>query len=235
MGNYSNNIVFINKKEKKISDKFKFRFAFFLIIIFGLSIPFSFIMKSLLYIPELTKEKAIKIMNYDIDFPNTLNKATSQNAGINRELYYFNLFNTNDLTRINRKTYTLNVDLIINYKTVEIDTNCNLIFQFKDEKWILSEIKDIEEKDISPGESAGRYILNKINNDLTTNGYFEFNGVKNKLNQETVKNLAVLTESGTPEETTVHLGKHFEKPSIIATLSFNYDTSQWELKSFSLR
>lgn len=29
MGNYSNNIVFINKKEKKISDKFKFRFAFF--------------------------------------------------------------------------------------------------------------------------------------------------------------------------------------------------------------
>lgn len=235
MDNYSNNIVFVKEKNKKLSDKFKFGLSIFIIILFGLSIPFSFVLKTLLHVPQLTKDEAINLIYSDWNFTLNVNKAISNNATNNKEIYYITSLTTNNFNKINKKVYVLNIDTSINYTDIEIDTNCNVIFKYIDNNWTITDITNIKEENIRPGVSAGTYILNKINNDLNTKGYFEFNGIKNRFNTQTFSELTVINEYGTPKETTVHLGRYNENPYVTAILSFNYDTFQWELKSLSLR
>ena len=115
MNNYSNNIVFNKEKKKVISPKAKFILAIILMILIAFSILTSFLVKNLLYIPELSKESALKILYID----DSVNKKI-KNAAIDSKLsesdpIYSNIFDVNDLNKIDRNTRSLNTDLIISY------------------------------------------------------------------------------------------------------------------------
>ena len=88
MDNLSNNIIFIKKDNKKSSDKIKFGLVIFLIILFLLSIPLSYILKNILYVPSLSKEKAIDLIYSDSNFTLTLNEAISKKNLYNRNISY---------------------------------------------------------------------------------------------------------------------------------------------------
>lgn len=235
MDNLSNNIIFIKKDNKKSSDKIKFGLVIFLIILFLLSIPLSYILKNILYVPSLSKEKAIDLIYSDSNFTLTLNEAISKNNLYNRNISYISSLTQNNLTKLNKDIYALNLDASINYSDFEIPTNFNVIFKYIDNNWTISDITKIKEGDLKPGQSAGTYLLNKINDDLNTNGYFEFNGIKYKFNKQTFAEIYVINEYENSTETTVSLGRFNETPYVTATLSFNYDINEWDIKSLALR
>lgn len=237
MNNYSNNIVFNKEKKKVISPKAKFILAIILMILIAFSILTSFLVKNLLYIPELSKESALKILYID----DSVNKKI-KNAAIDSKLsesdpIYSNIFDVNDLNKIDRNTRSLNTDLIISYSDIKIDTNCNVIFKYKDNKWIITDIIDLKAGNLSPAISSGSYLLDKLNFEVFNLDGFSFNGTKYNFNKDYIKDLTVIKESGNTTETTVYLGTYNKNNeySMVATLSFDFEKLQWDLKNLELR
>ena len=217
MNNYSNNIVFNKEKKKVISPKAKFILAIILMILIAFSILTSFLVKNLLYIPELSKESALKILYID----DSVNKKI-KNAAIDSKLsesdpIYSNIFDVNDLNKIDR--------------------NCNVIVKYKDNKWIITDIIDLKSGNLSPAISAGSYLLDKLNFEVFNLDGFSFNGTKYNFNKDYIKDLTVIKESGNTTETTVYLGTYNKNNeySMVATLSFDFEKLQWDLKNLELR
>lgn len=206
-------------------------------ILIAFSILTSFLVKNLLYIPELSKESALKILYID----DSVNKKI-KNAAIDSKLsesdpIYSNIFDVNDLNKIDRNTRSLNTDLIISYSDIKIDTNCNVIFKYKDNKWIITDIIDLKAGNLSPAISAGSYLLDKLNFEVFNLDGFSFNGTKYNFNKDYIKDLTVIKESGNTTETTVYLGTYNKNNeySMVATLSFDFEKLQWDLKNLELR
>lgn len=237
MDNYSSSIVFTKEKKKISSPKFKFTLSIILMILIGVSIPASLLTKKLLYIPELSKEESFKLLYIDDSLNQKIKKAAIDSKLTKSEPLYSNIFNVNDLNSINRKTKSLNTDVIISYADININTNCNIILEYHNNKWIITDIKDLKPGDISPAISAGSYLLDKLNFEVFNLGGFSFNGTKYKFDKDYIKNLTVLRETGDASETTVYLGS-YNKPneySMVATLSFDFEKFQWVLKSLGAR
>ncbi|WP_291651222.1 hypothetical protein [Clostridium sp.] len=237
MNNYSNNIVFNKEKKKTITPKIKFILAIILMILIAVSVLTSFLLKNLLYIPELSKEEAIKILYIDDSVNEKIKKAAIDYKLSESNPMYSNIFDVNDLNNINRSTRSLTTDLIISYSDIKINTNCNVIFEYKDNKWIITDIKDLKAGDLSPAISAGSYFLDKLYFEVLSLGGFSFNGTKYNFDKDYIKDLIVLKESGNTTETTVYIGNYNKSNeySMVATLSFDFEKLQWVLKNLELR
>lgn len=144
MNTYSDKVVFIEGKNKKFSPKFKFGFSIFLMIVFALSFFVSLYIKIFYDIPELTKEEAYNIISSNLLVSDDINEAIVDAEIFTSAADFTSLSEIKELSKIDKRTTRANADIIFNFANLEIPINCNFIFIYENNQWLIYDITNLE-------------------------------------------------------------------------------------------